>query len=211
MKKKLHLKNPTSRFNDNSFADQLSTLGKYTVLFRNVYLMNSSLGDYSYVQSNSSIYNTDVGNFCSIGSSVSIGLGDHPTHMVSTSPVFYDKAQPLPKFYLGDGTFFNNDKRTSIGADVWVGHGVLIKAGLSIGVGCIVGAGSVVTKDLPPYSISVGNPCKIIKFRFDEKKIKELLETKWWDMNEKFLKEHAENFQDVNIFINAFNAIKKNL
>lgn len=53
----------------------------------------------------------------------------------------------------------------TIGKDVWVGMGALILPGVTIGDGVIVGAGSVVTKDLPPYTVAVGNPCKVIKER----------------------------------------------
>lgn len=52
-----------------------------------------------------------------------------------------------------------------IGTDVWIGAGCKILGGVTIGNGCVVGAGSVVTKDLPPFSISVGNPAKVIKYR----------------------------------------------
>jgi acetyltransferase-like isoleucine patch superfamily enzyme len=52
-----------------------------------------------------------------------------------------------------------------IGSDVWIGAGCKILGGVTIGDGCVVGAGAVVTKDLPPYSISVGNPAKVIKYR----------------------------------------------
>jgi len=52
-----------------------------------------------------------------------------------------------------------------IGSDVWIGAGCKILGGVTIGNGCVVGAGSVVTRDLPPYSVSVGNPAKIIKYR----------------------------------------------
>ena len=53
----------------------------------------------------------------------------------------------------------------SIGKDVWIAMGVMILPGVTIGDGVIVGAGSVVTKDLPPYTLAVGNPCKVIKQR----------------------------------------------
>ena len=52
-----------------------------------------------------------------------------------------------------------------IGSDVWIGAGCKILGGVTIGDGCVVGAGSVVTKSLPPYSVSVGTPAKVIKYR----------------------------------------------
>ena len=53
----------------------------------------------------------------------------------------------------------------TIGKEVWVGMGVAILPGVTIGDGAIVGAGSVVVKDIPAYSVAVGNPCKAIKKR----------------------------------------------
>ncbi len=53
----------------------------------------------------------------------------------------------------------------TIGQDCWIGMGVVILPGVTIGDGVIVGAGSVVPKDLPPYTVAVGNPCKVIKER----------------------------------------------
>jgi acetyltransferase-like isoleucine patch superfamily enzyme len=57
---------------------------------------------------------------------------------------------------------------TSIGADAWLGHGVIVMRGVSIGDGAIVGAGSVVTKDIPAYEIWAGAPTKRIRARFDD-------------------------------------------
>ena len=57
-----------------------------------------------------------------------------------------------------------------IGNDVWIGANVIILPGISIGNGCIIGAGSIVTRNLPDYSIAVGNPAKIIKIRSGYKK-----------------------------------------
>ena len=56
-------------------------------------------------------------------------------------------------------------KPVHIERDVGVTMGVIILPGVRIGEGSLIGAGSVVTKDIPPYSIAVGNPCKVIKSR----------------------------------------------
>ncbi len=70
----------------------------------------------------------------------------------------------------------------TIGNDVWIGSGALILSGASIGDGAVVAAHSVVTKPVPPYAIVAGNPARVVKYRFDEATIQELLALKWWDL-----------------------------
>lgn len=68
-----------------------------------------------------------------------------------------------------------------IGNDVWIGQNVTIMPGVHIGDGAIIGANSVVAKDIPPYHIAVGNPCTVIKKRFDDELIEIMEKVKWWD------------------------------
>jgi virginiamycin A acetyltransferase len=70
---------------------------------------------------------------------------------------------------------------TIIGNDVWIGYESLIMPGIKIGHGAIIAAKSVVTKDIPPYNIFGGNPARLIRPRFSDAVIKELLEIAWWD------------------------------
>lgn len=72
--------------------------------------------------------------------------------------------------------------KITIGNDVWIGAGSIIRKGITIGDGAVVGAGSVVSKDVPPYGIVAGNPARLIKYRFDEATIAEFLDLKWWDL-----------------------------
>jgi virginiamycin A acetyltransferase len=72
-------------------------------------------------------------------------------------------------------------KDTVIGPDVWIGYGALIMPGVTIGAGSIVAAGSVVTRDVEPYSIVGGNPAALIRRRFPDTVIDELLTIAWWD------------------------------
>lgn len=65
--------------------------------------------------------------------------------------------------------YVSNDKRVVIGDNAWIGESVSILPGVTIGQGSIIGANSVVVKDIPSFSIAVGNPAKIIK-NFDFEK-----------------------------------------
>lgn len=192
----LRMKFPTCVIYAGASVDESSTLGEYSVLFRDVALMNSSLGAYSYVQSDSVVCNTEIGKFCSIASNVSIGLANHPMHMVSTSPVFYDNSQPLPKFLTHEPSFTEILPRTIIGADVWIGQGVMVKAGVTIGIGAVIGAGSIVTKDIAPYAIAAGNPCRQIRPRFSNDIACRLIASEWWTLSDTRLIELSSLFAE---------------
>ena len=69
----------------------------------------------------------------------------------------------------------------TIGEDCWFGGGVTVCPGVTIGDRCIIGAGSVVVKDIPSDSMAVGNPCRVVRKRFDDEFIAYLLNLKWWD------------------------------
>jgi len=184
-------------------VDTDSTLAPYVVLFPGTTVMASTVGAYSYVQAESSIFNAEIGSFCSIAARVTIGLAAHPTFMVSTSPVFYDAAQPLPRFFSPHRHFTRNLPRSRIGADVWIGQGVLVKAGVTIGVGAVIGAGAVVTRDVAPYQIVGGNPARVIRARFEGELADRLLGSRWWELPEERLAELAELFVDPHALLAA--------
>jgi virginiamycin A acetyltransferase len=70
---------------------------------------------------------------------------------------------------------------TEIANDVWIGYEAVIMPGVKIGDGAIIGAKSVVTKDVPPYTIVGGNPAKAIRQRFTDRTVEILLEIAWWN------------------------------
>lgn len=126
------------------------------------------------------IGNVDIGRYCSIAYGVNIGMFEHPVDWLSTTTRQYLAghvygARPV---HLRS---FDPSPLTVIGNDVWIGVGATLIDGIKIGDGAIVAAGAVVTKDVPPYAIVGGVPAKIIRYRFDEKTIADLLELKWWD------------------------------
>ncbi len=70
---------------------------------------------------------------------------------------------------------------TVVGHDVWIGHGATIMSGVTIGSGAIIAARAVVTRDVPPYAIVGGNPAAVIRMRFTDEEIADLLALAWWD------------------------------
>ena len=76
--------------------------------------------------------------------------------------------------------------------DVWIGYGATIMSGVHIGQGAVVAAGAVVTKDVAPYAIVGGVPAKIIKYRFPETMIEELLKIDYSKLTEEAIKSHID-------------------
>lgn len=133
-----------------------------------------------------------IGNYCSITNGCSFILsGEHSTNKITTFPI--------------SENILNNAKCKGpiiVGDDVWIGFGTTILSGVNIGQGAIIAAGSVVTKDVPPYAIVGGVPAKVIKYRFDEKIINELLKIDYnkitKDMMQKHIDELCADLNDIN-------------
>jgi serine acetyltransferase len=86
---------------------------------------------------------------------------------------------------------------------VWIGRNALIKQGVTIGNGAVVGMGSVVTRDVAPYSIVGGNPARLIRFRFSEDIIEALIASRWWELPENELKKSSTFIKDPAHFIQS--------
>ncbi|MDP3301479.1 MAG: CatB-related O-acetyltransferase [Sulfuricurvum sp.] len=194
---------PMSTIHTGSIADFSSTLESYSVLFPDTILIRSSLGRYSYAQSGSVINNAQIGPFCSIAANVHIGLASHPIDGVSSSPVFYDPSQPLPHFLISTSHYKDNSPATTVHADVWIGQGAMIKAGLTVGIGAVIGAGALVTRDVEAYSVVGGVPAREIKKRFDDDVCQRLLTSRWWEFDETKLEKLAPLFTNPKAFLDA--------
>ncbi len=78
-------------------------------------------------------------------------------------------------------------------------------SGIKIGNGALIGAGALVAKDIPAYAIAVGNPAKVIKYRFEKEQIDKLLTIKWWNWPVSKIRKNIENFKcDINEFIDMY-------
>ncbi len=130
-----------------------------------------------------------IGKFCAFANGVKFIMPDanHATAGITTFPFAIFGGEWAESLPLSDYPF-KNCKDTVIGHDVWLGCDVTIMPGVHVGHGSIVGSKSVVSSDIPPYSIAVGNPAKVIKTRFDEANIKLLLKLAWWDWDIKKIK-----------------------
>lgn len=142
------------------------------------------IGDYTYghpsILFKNGGANLYIGKFCSIAKGVTIFLGgNHRTDWVSTYP-FNDLLDYFPEAKDIEGHPATKGD-VVIKNDVWIGNGATILSGVSIGDGAVIGAGSVVSKNVGEYEIWAGNPAKLIKKRFNDDKIEELREMKWWD------------------------------
>jgi virginiamycin A acetyltransferase len=120
-----------------------------------------------------------IGKFCAIAAQVKFIMngGNHRTDWFTTYPfpVFgqgWEAAMPDTWPNKGD---------TVIGNDVWIGYGALIMPGVQIGDGAIVASASVVTRDVPPYTIVGGNPASEIRKRFEANTVQALLDIQWWN------------------------------
>lgn len=140
-------------------------IGKNFHAGRSVFLWarkNIIIGDNFYI-GKFSIIETDaeIGNDVLIANFVSlIGRYDHNFHEVGSTIRFSEQIRNVDYSWKG------LNSKIVIGDDVWIGLGSIILSGVKIGEGSIIAAGSVVTKDVEPYSIYGGNPAKKITTRF---------------------------------------------
>lgn len=107
--------------------------------------------------------NCRIGNYCLLANRVAIlGRHDHDFSAVGF-PVRFSP-------WIGSNRFPNQyaNEEAVIEDDVWLGYGAIVLTGVTVGRGCVVAAGSVVTRDIPPYSIAAGVPAKVIGKRFDD-------------------------------------------
>lgn len=163
---------------------------------------NSTVGRYSYMGYDCEVISTDIGSFCSLASGIHIGLAEHPTHWVSTSPVFQAaKNSSLKKRFATIS--HAKMRRTIIDHDVWIGTNAIIKKGVHIGTGAVIASGAVVTKDVEPYAIVGGCPAKLIKYRFEEEIRNKLLSSNWWEMSDAQLERIGDRFNDPVAFIDS--------
>lgn len=158
-----------------------------------------SLGAFSYVvEASRNFLFADIGRYCSIARGTHIVNGNHPIASVTTNPYHFSKfyQQHLPddlKYTGPEKEFSRGYGRVKIGNDVWIGGHCIIRSGVSIGDGSVLASGSVIVKDVPPYSIVGGNPARLIRERFPREIIDRFLDLEFWSYD-------PRGFRDIDMF-----------
>ena len=169
-------------------------------------IIKSSFGYGTLIGDRNFLDRIKTGRFCSMGSEIKIVSSAHPTEVfVSTHPAFYSHRYNSLSYVCKEkfsGILMCDDNFSVVaGNDVWIGDRVLIKGGVRIGDGAVIGMGAVVTKDVPPYAVVGGAPARIIKMRFSENQISELLSQNNWEKPIEWIEENAEKFESIESFL----------
>lgn len=168
------LRYPLDRLKNNQirFSTRLSS---------NIKISNSEIGSYCYIANNTNINNAIIGNYCSIAPSVQVGGMEHSYWWFSMSTFLSDKCV--------------SNKKTIIEDDVWIAAGSIVKQGVKVGRGSVVGAMSFVNKDVPPNSVVMGVPAKIIRERINKEDFENLVKSRYWEYKPKYAKKIINNLK----------------
>ena len=174
---------------------------------------NIIVGDYTYYDDFENVENFEknvkylfdftgdkliIGKFCMIASDVTFIMNgaNHLSEAITSYPfAIFGKDWSNAM----EGKQYPTKGNTTIGNDVWIGYGATIMPGVTIGDGAIIGSKSVVTKDVEPYAIVGGNPAKVIRKRFSDVEIEELLAMRWWDWPIEKITKNTQNLTGNNI------------
>ena len=175
-----------------------SQFGAYCEVGAGSRVQHSSFADYAYCDRLADIANTSVGKFANIAALTRIGPTDHPManaslhHFLYRSSYYWDDAQDDAAFFA-----LRQARRTVIGPDTWLGHGVIVKPDVTIGAGAIVASGAVVTKDVAPYMIVAGVPAQPLRARFAPDVADRMLALAWWDWSHERLRQSLPDFRSM--------------
>jgi chloramphenicol O-acetyltransferase type B len=194
----LKLKLPGLHCDVSSYCNSHVSLSDNVCIYGKTVILNAHVDQFTYLR-DCSAGNVSFGKFCSIGPGSKIGgLGKHPTHMISTHPIFYSIRQQAGISFANQN-YFDELPRANIGNDVWIGANVIVLDGINIGNGAIVAAGSVVIRDVPAYSIVAGVPAKVKRYRFSDHEIQILESLQWWNLPVNTLKRLAPDVRRGNV------------
>ncbi|MGN1090277.1 MAG: sugar O-acetyltransferase [Huintestinicola sp.] len=117
----------------------------------------TTIGAFSYAN-----FNFTCVDCCPVNIGENVFFGPNVSLLTPMHPLRW---QDRNQYMKPDGTFTDKEyaKPITIGSNCWIAGNVTICGGVTIGEGCVIGAGSVVTRDIPPNSLAVGVPCRVIR------------------------------------------------
>ena len=160
-------------------------------LYKELHGLEIGYGTYGGCWNNASIWwnNIVIGNYCSFAGQVSLFPCNHPMDLFTTHPITYDTWSSG----ASKEREFVEEPSIKIGHGVWFGSNSVVLSGCkTIGNGAVIGAGAVVTHDVPPYAIVVGNPAKILRYRLTPEQIEKVEASQWWELDKDELNERME-------------------
>jgi aminopeptidase-like protein/acetyltransferase-like isoleucine patch superfamily enzyme len=168
--------------NKKAYLGKINLTGKASIEIGNMTYFSGSI----IVNGNAHL---EIGSYCSLANGIEIFTSNinHPTSFTTTYNLHSNARIVENAMGLELPNFHSNIKQlkkrkdVTIGNDVWIGRDVLIMNGINIGDGCIIGTRSTITKDCEPYGVYVGTPAKLVKYRFNQDIITQLLAIKWWN------------------------------
>ncbi len=182
---KIRRKKKKKFYTKDFFADQPYEIGDHTYGVPNILRWDDKT-------------RLSIGRYCSIAGDVTIILGgNHRSDWVTTYPFNVLSGRFPNAATLTGHPATHGDVR--IGNDVWIGQGATILSGVTIGDGAIIGAQAVVAKDVPPYTIVVGNPARPVRKRFDDETIQSLLSIQWWHWDDERVNREVHSLCNTDI------------
>lgn len=177
-------------FEDEEKTKRLATLG------RRSYMVDGSMeyGNYDC--------HILIGKYCALGHRIVFEMGlNHDYHCVTTYP--FEAVLQIDEDTLNHAKGVNHNP-IIIGNDVWIGCDVTLMGGVRIGNGAVIGARAVVAKNVPPYAVAVGNPARVIKYRFPQEIIDKLQKIKWWNWSDEKILSLLSELKGVRRFVDKF-------
>lgn len=190
-------------FRSGSDVDTHSEFSGRNCIGYDTHIDHCKFGYASYVAARSWLSLTSIGKYTCIASYVQTAIGRHPSRdFVAVHPAFFSMVTTGGLSYVDKSRFedihnFDDGFAIHIGNDVWIGENAIIFDGVTIGDGAIVGAGSIVMSNVEPYSIVTGIPAKETRKRFFVDEIQYLINLRWWDKDEGWIRKYSEFFNDV--------------
>ncbi|WP_172331967.1 DapH/DapD/GlmU-related protein [Mangrovicoccus sp. HB161399] len=173
-----------------------SRFGTFCEIGRGSRLTRVEMGDYSYCDRYAEIANARIGKFANIAAFSRIGATDHPLetaachHFLYRSDDYWDDADPDEAFFAR-----RHARIAEIGHDTWIGHGAMVKPGVTLGHGAVVASGAVVTRDVAPYMIVAGVPAAPLRERLPRELAERMIALGWWDWDHGRLRAALEAFR----------------